>query len=82
MFKLVWIPNKYKNFSVREIVEEAEDILKECREQERINEKLYADTLVLQNKIANLSEEEARKNLSIIIPWMESQFPSLTEVKE
>ncbi|MDQ8460619.1 hypothetical protein Q3E11_11440 [Enterococcus faecium] len=28
-------PKKYKKFSVREIVEEAENILKECKEAEK-----------------------------------------------
>ncbi|HPI99571.1 MAG TPA: hypothetical protein PK268_04360 [Enterococcus sp.] len=81
MLKLVWIPKKYKNFSVREIVEEAESILKECKEAEKENARLYADLMVLQNQIANLTEEEARKNLSVMIPWLESQFPSLKEVE-
>ncbi|MGF2073414.1 hypothetical protein [Enterococcus casseliflavus] len=40
MLKLVWIPKKYKNFSVREIVEEAESILKECKEAEKENARL------------------------------------------
>ncbi|WP_429975937.1 hypothetical protein [Enterococcus sp. DIV0086] len=44
--------------------------LKECKESERRNAELYADLLILQNKIANLSEEQARKNLSILIPWL------------
>lgn len=81
MLKLVWIPKKYKNFSVREIVEEAESILKECKEAEKENARLYADLMVLQNQIANLTEEEARKNLAVMIPCLESQFPSLKEVE-
>ncbi|MEB5882658.1 hypothetical protein MXL84_12310 [Enterococcus gallinarum] len=80
MLKLVWIPKKYKNFSVSEIVEEAESILKECKEAEK-EARLYADLMVLQNQIANLTEEQARKNLAVIIPWLESQFPSLKEVE-
>ena len=71
MLKLVWIPKKYKNFSVREIVEEAESILKECKEAEKENAQLYADLIVLQNQIANLTEEQARKNLAVMIPWLE-----------
>lgn len=31
MFKLVWVPKKYKNFSISKIVEEAEMTLKECK---------------------------------------------------
>ncbi|MEB6211399.1 hypothetical protein MXL49_05795 [Enterococcus casseliflavus] len=81
MLKLVWIPKKYKNFSVREIVEEAESILKECKESEKENARLYADLIVLQNQIANLTEEQARKNLAVMISWLESQFPSLKEVE-
>ncbi|MCR9046049.1 hypothetical protein NQ079_05665 [Enterococcus faecium] len=81
MLKLVWIPKKYKNFSVREIVEEAESILKECKEAEKENARLYADLMVLQNQIANLTEEQARKNLAVMIPWLESQFPSLKETE-
>lgn len=81
MLKLVWIPKKYKNFSVREIVEEAESILKECKEAEKENARLYADLIVLQNQIANLTEEQARKNLAVMIPWLESQCPSLKEVE-
>lgn len=81
MLKLVWIPKKYKNFSVREIVEEAESILKECKEAEKENARLYADLMVLQNQIANITEEQARKNLAVIIPWLENQFPSLKEVE-
>ncbi|MDT2978489.1 hypothetical protein [Enterococcus casseliflavus] len=81
MLKLVWIPKKYKNFSVREIVEEAESILKECKEAEKENARLYADLIVLQNQIANLTEEQARKNLAVMISWLESQFPSLKEVE-
>ncbi|MCC9079444.1 hypothetical protein LOS21_04870 [Enterococcus faecium] len=64
MLKLVWIPKKYKNFSVREIVEEAESILKECKDAEKENARLYADLMVLQNQIANLTEEQARKKFS------------------
>ncbi|WP_270364366.1 MULTISPECIES: hypothetical protein [Enterococcus] len=79
MFKIMWIPKKYKNFSVSEIVEEAENILKECKEREKENIRLLADSMVLQNKIANLTEEEARHNLEVLIPWLESQFPSLKE---
>lgn len=74
-------PKKYKKFSVREIVEEAENILKECKEAEKENARLYADLMVIQNQIANLSEEEARENLSVMIPWLESQFPSLKETE-
>lgn len=81
MLKLVWIPKKYKNFSVSEIVEEAERILKECKEAEKENARLYADLMVLQNQIANLTEEQARKNLTVMIPWLESQFPSLKETE-
>ncbi|MBK4778137.1 hypothetical protein CU040_2205 [Enterococcus faecium] len=81
MLKLVWIPKKYKNFSVREIVEEAESILKECKDAEKENARLYADLMVLQNQIANLTEEQARKNLEVMIPWLESQFPSLKETE-
>lgn len=81
MLKLVWIPKKYKNFSVREIVEEAESILKECKEAEKGNARLYADLMVLQNQIANLTEEQARKNLAILIPWLENQLPSLKETE-
>lgn len=81
MLKLVWIPKKYKNFSVSEIVEEAESILKECKEAEKENARLYADLMVLQNQIANLTEEQARKNLTVMIPWLESQFPSLKETE-
>ncbi|MGL9971596.1 hypothetical protein [Enterococcus sp. DIV1420a] len=77
MLKLVWVPKKYKNFSISEIVEEAETILKECREHEKRNAELYADLMILQNKIANLTEEQARYNLSILIPWLENQLPSL-----
>ncbi|WP_240076883.1 hypothetical protein [Enterococcus faecalis] len=81
MLKLIWVPKKYKNFSVSEIVEEAETILKECREHEKRNAKLYADLMIMQNRIANLTEEQARKNLSVLIPWLESQFPSLKEME-
>ena len=31
MLKLIWVPKKYKNFSVSEIVEEAETILKSVK---------------------------------------------------
>lgn len=81
MLKLVWIPKKYKNFSISEIVEEAETILEECREHEKQNAKLYADLMILQNRMANLTEEQARHNLSVLIPWLESQFPSLKEME-
>lgn len=81
MLKLVWVPKKYKNFSISKIVEEAEMTLKECKESERRNAELYADLMILQNKIANLSEEQARKNLSILIPWLENQLPSLKETE-
>lgn len=27
------------------------------------------------------AEEQARKNLAVMIPWLESQFPSLKEVE-
>ncbi|MFG5564833.1 hypothetical protein ACFJYA_11335 [Enterococcus faecalis] len=81
MLKLVWIPKKYKNFSISQIVEEAETILKECKESEKRNAKLYADLMIMQNRIANLSEEQARHNLSVLIPWLESQFSSLKEME-
>ncbi|MGM0243136.1 hypothetical protein [Enterococcus sp. AZ107] len=55
--------------------------LKDCKESERRNAELYADLMILQNKIANLSEEQARKNLSILIPWLENQLPSLKETE-
>ena len=71
MFKLIWIPKKYKNFSINEIVKEAEGVLQECKEAKKENERLYADLMVLQNNIANLTEEEAHHNLEILIPWLE-----------
>ena len=37
--------------------------------------------MILQNQIANLTEEEARHNLSVLIPRLESQFPSLKEME-
>lgn len=77
MLKLVWVPREYKNFSFSEIVEDARRILEECEEAEKRNALLYADIMILQNKIANLTEEEARHNLEVLIPWLESQFPSL-----
>lgn len=77
MLKLMWVPKKYKNFSYPEIVENARRILEECEEVEKRNALLYADIMILQNKIANLTEEEARHNLEVLIPWLESQFPSL-----
>lgn len=77
MLKLVWVPKKYKNFSFIEIVEDARRILEECEESEKRNALLYADIMILQNKIANLTEEEARHNLEVLIPWLEMQFPSL-----
>lgn len=79
MLKLVWIPKKYKNFSFVEIAEEAEIILKECKEREKESARIYADLMVLQNKIANLTEAEARHNLEVLIPWLESQFPTLND---
>lgn len=79
MLKLVWIPKKYKDFSISKIVEEAENILKECKQSKKENARIYADLMILQNQIANLTEEEARKNLSVMIPWIESQFPSLDD---
>lgn len=77
MFKLIWVPKKYKEYSFTETVEECEEILKECKDQEAVNAQIYADLMVLQNRMANLTEEEARKNLSVLIPWLESQFPTL-----
>ncbi len=77
MLKLIWVPKKYKNFSFSEIVEEANRVLEECKEAEKRNALLYADIMILQNKIANLTEEEARHNLEVLIPWLETQFPSL-----
>ncbi|MGP5429352.1 hypothetical protein ACTXNW_07840 [Enterococcus malodoratus] len=77
MLKLIWVPKKYKNLSYSEIVENARSVLKECEEAEKRNALLYADIMILQNKIANLTEEEARHNLEVLIPWLESQFPSL-----
>lgn len=77
MLKLVWVPKKYKNYSFSEIVKEAESILQECKESQKENERIYADLMVLQNKIANLTEEEARHNLEVLIPWLETQFTSL-----
>ncbi|MDT2400884.1 hypothetical protein P7D43_00750 [Enterococcus avium] len=79
MLKLVWVPKKYKNFSFREMAEDASHILKGCKEHEKEIERLLADSMILQNKIANLTEEEARHNLEILIPWLEMQFPSLKE---
>lgn len=79
MLKLVWVPKQYKNFSFSEIVDDARRILEECKEAERRNALLYADIMILQNKIANLTEEEARHNLEVLIPWLELQFPSLKE---
>lgn len=79
MLKLVWVPKKYKNFSFVEIAEEAESILKECKEQEKENTRIYGDLMVLQNKIANLTEAEARHNLEVLIPWIESQFATLND---
>ncbi|MDT2662908.1 hypothetical protein P7E02_23815 [Enterococcus hulanensis] len=79
MLKLVWVPREYKNFSFSEIVEDARRILEECEEAEKRNALLYADIMILQNKIANLTEEEARHNLEVLIPWLELQFPSLKE---
>lgn len=55
--------------------------MKECKEAEKENARLYADLIVLQNQIANLTEEQARKNLAVMLPWLESQFPSLKEVE-
>lgn len=77
MFKLLWVPKKYKNFSFSEIVKEAESILQECKESQKKNERIYADLMVLQNQKAHLTEEEARHNLELLIPWLELQFPSL-----
>lgn len=77
MLKLVWVPKKYKNFSFSEIEEDARRILEECEEAGKRNALLYADIMILQNKIANLTEEEARHNLEVLIPWLEMQFPSL-----
>ncbi|MDT2392127.1 hypothetical protein P7D58_00590 [Enterococcus avium] len=77
MLKLVWVPKEYKNFSFREMAEDANRIIEECKEAEKRNALLYADIMILQNKIANLTEEEARHNLEVLIPWLESQFPSL-----
>lgn len=77
MLKLVWVPKEYKNFSFREMAEDAKCILEECKEAERRNALLYADIMILQNKIANLTQEEARHNLEVLIPWLETQFPSL-----
>lgn len=79
MLKLVWVPKEYKNFSFSEIVKEAESILKECKEREKESARIYADLMILQNKIANLTEEEARHNLEVLIPWLESQFPTLND---
>lgn len=77
MLKLVWIPKRYKNFSFAEAVLESEKLLEEIKEQQIRNQKTYADILILQNKIANLTEEEARKNLEILIPFIEMNFPDL-----
>ena len=79
MLKLVWVPKEYKNFSFREMAEDANRIIEECKEAEKRNALLYANLMILQNKIANLTEEEARHNLKILIPWLEMQFPSLKE---
>lgn len=81
MLKIMWVPREYKNFSFSEITDDAKRIIKECREVQAETARLYADGMVLQNKIANLTEEEARHNLSILIPYLEAQFPSLKEKK-
>lgn len=78
MLKLMWIPKRYKNFSFVEAVLESEKLLEEIKEQQIRNQQTYADILILQNKIANLTEEEARRNLEILIPFIEANFPNLT----
>lgn len=79
MLKLVWIPKRYKDFSFVEAVLESEKLLEEIKEQQTRNQKTYADILFLQNKIANLTEEEARKNLEILVPFIEANFPDIAK---
>ncbi|WP_455363070.1 hypothetical protein [Vagococcus elongatus] len=56
-----------------------EETLAEVKRQQKANGKIYADLMILQNKIANLTEQEARHNLSVLIPFLESQLSDLKE---
>lgn len=71
MLKIVWIPKEYKGFSFKGIAEEAKLLLSDAKDCERISKKIFVDSMILQNSIANLTEEEARSNLEILVPWAE-----------
>lgn len=79
MIRIMWVPKEYKNFSFSEIAEDAKRVLAEVEELQKRNNRIYADLMILQNKVANLSEEEARHNLGVLIPWLESQLKGLGE---
>ena len=93
MFKLVWIPKKFKHFSYRELAQYAHHLAEEAQkgleETRKINDdvnaqlkrlvKLEVDYVVRLNSVASLTQEEALERLKEIIPFLEETYPSLKE---
>lgn len=74
VLKIIWVPKEYRKFSFKKLHKEMKDVLEDIKRQQEESKKTYADSMILQNRIANLSEEEARHNLSILIPYLEKML--------
>lgn len=74
MLKLVWVPRKFKWFSFTRLHEEMKETMKEITRMQQVTKKNYADMLIMQNNLANLSEEETAHNIRVIVKWMEKEL--------
>ncbi|MGO2267801.1 MAG: hypothetical protein ACTH54_13250 [Vagococcus salmoninarum] len=74
MLKLVWVPKRFKGFSFTRFHNEMKETMKEVKKRQHETHKMYADMLILQNKVANFSEEESAHNIKVIVNWMEKEL--------
>ena len=74
MLKLVWVPKELKGFSFTGLHNEMKESMNEIKHQQQRTNKMYADMIIMRNKVANLSEEESAHNIKVIVNWMEKEL--------
>lgn len=74
MLKLVWVPKKFKKFSFTGFHNEMEETMKQIKKLHKQTNQRHADMLIMQNKAANFTEEEAAHNIRVLVKWLEKEF--------
>ncbi len=74
MLKITWIPSDFRNVRLNQLQDKLEKSLANLEKLQATNERLYANLILMQSEIANLSEEEAKQNVRTVVEYMRNSL--------